>query len=83
MKIRVRYFASLREALGPQDTIDVPDGTTVGVLRAHLAALSQRHEQALAPDRALRCALNQRMCREDEALSDDAEVAFFPPVTGG
>lgn len=83
MKIRVRYFASLREALGPQETAEVPDGTTVGALRLHLVALSQRHEQALAPERALRCALNQRMCQEDEVLSDDAEVAFFPPVTGG
>ena len=83
MKIRVRYFASLREALGPQETAEVPEGTTVGGLRLHLVTLSKRHEQALAPDRALRCALNQRMCQEDEALSDDAEVAFFPPVTGG
>ena len=83
MKIRVRYFASLREALGPQETAEVPEGTTVGALRCYLVALSQPHEQALAPDRALRCALNQRMCQEDEALSDDAEVAFFPPVTGG
>ena len=83
MKIRVRYFASLREALGPQETVEVPGGTTVGGLRCHLAALSQPHEQALAHDRALRCALNQRMCQEDEALSDAAEVAFFPPVTGG
>lgn len=83
MKIRVRYFASLREVLGPQEMVEVPDGITVGALRCHLATHSQRHEQVLAPDRALRCALNQRMCQEDEALSDDAEVAFFPPVTGG
>jgi molybdopterin converting factor small subunit len=27
--------------------------------------------------------MNQRMCSEDAALTDGAEVAFFPPVTGG
>ncbi|MFM8769878.1 MAG: MoaD/ThiS family protein [Rubrivivax sp.] len=83
MKIHVRYFASLREALGPQETADVPAGCTVTALRLHLGALSDRHQEALAPGRALRCALDQRMCAEDAVLSEGVEVAFFPPVTGG
>jgi sulfur-carrier protein len=83
MKIRVRYFASLREALGPEEQAVVAVGATVGALRDHLLGLSERHAQGLARDCAVRCAVNQRMCLEDEALSDGAEVAFFPPVTGG
>jgi molybdopterin synthase sulfur carrier subunit len=55
----------------------------VGALRDHLLGLSDAHGQALARSRAVRCALNQRMCSEDAALTDGAEVAFFPPVTGG
>jgi molybdopterin synthase sulfur carrier subunit len=31
----------------------------------------------------LRCALNQHMVDANTALQDGAEVAFFPPVTGG
>jgi molybdopterin synthase sulfur carrier subunit len=31
----------------------------------------------------VRCALDQRLCSEDERLREGAEVAFFPPVTGG
>jgi len=31
----------------------------------------------------LRCALNQTLCAETEAVTEGAEVAFFPPVTGG
>jgi len=83
MKIRVRYFASLREALGPEDQVVLDVGGTVGALRDHLCALSERHAQGLSRERAVRCALNQRLCGEQEALSDGAEVAFFPPVTGG
>jgi molybdopterin synthase sulfur carrier subunit len=45
--------------------------------------LSEAHARVLSRERAVRCAVNQRMCAEDEALADGAEVAFFPPVTGG
>jgi molybdopterin synthase sulfur carrier subunit len=37
----------------------------------------------LAEGKVLRCALNQHMVDENTALQDGAEVAFFPPVTGG
>jgi len=83
MKIRVRYFASLREALGPGETLEVPPDITLGALRDRLIAASERHAQALARGRAVRCALNQAMCDESAVLAPDAEVAFFPPVTGG
>jgi molybdopterin synthase sulfur carrier subunit len=83
MKIRVRYFASLREALGAQQDVDMPTGSTLGALRDALMAGSARHAEVLARGRAVRCAQDQRMCGEDELLVDGAEVAFFPPVTGG
>ena len=86
MKIRVRYFASLREALGAHDTVDMPAGGTVGALRDALVARSARHAEVLARGRAVRCALDQRLCAagdEGALLADGAEVAFFPPMTGG
>lgn len=83
MKLQVRYFASLREALGAQQAVDMPAGSTLGALRDTLAAGSPRHAEVLARGRAVRCALNQRLCDEDTPLADGAEVAFFPPVTGG
>jgi molybdopterin synthase sulfur carrier subunit len=83
MNVQVRYFASLREALGAQQAFDMPAGGTVGALRDALAASSPRHAEVLARGRAVRCALNQQMCGEDTALVEGAEVAFFPPVTGG
>lgn len=86
MKITLRYFASLREALGPGESLQWPDdGTalTLGALRDHLIARGGRHAEALARGRALRCAMNQNMSDESERVCDGAEVAFFPPVTGG
>ncbi len=81
--VQVRYFASLREALGAQEPVEVAPGTTVGALRDALIARGGRHAEVLARGRAVRCSLNQAMCGDEAELVDGAEVAFFPPVTGG
>ena len=83
MRVKVRYFASLREALGSGESLDLAVGATVGDLRDALMRGSDTHAQALGRSRALRCALNQVLCDEATPLPDAAEVAFFPPVTGG
>jgi molybdopterin synthase sulfur carrier subunit len=83
MKVGVRYFASLREALGPQEAFEIAEGATVGTLRDALVARGGRHAEVLSRGRAVRAALNQQMCDESALLSAGAEVAFFPPVTGG
>lgn len=84
MKINVRYFASLREALGPTEVVELPDGAaTIGQLRDALIARGGRHAEVLARGRAVRCSLDQQMSDDTAALRDGAELAFFPPVTGG
>ncbi len=83
MKVTVRYFAALREALGAQESVQLGDGATLAALRDHLIAVSPRHADALRRGRSLRCAVNQVLADETVVLADGAEVAFFPPVTGG
>ncbi len=83
MKVQVRYFAALREALGASELVDIPAGATLGVLRESLLARGGAHTQHLARGRAVRCSLDQVMCDEQALLHEGAEVAFFPPVTGG
>lgn len=83
MKINVRYFASLRETLGAGETFDADDGSTVAQLRDALIARGGNHAQMLARTRAVRTALDQVLCDETAALHENAELAFFPPVTGG
>ena len=83
LNIAVRYFASIREALGAGENLAMPPGATVADLRDALIARSADHARVLARGRAVRVALNQTLSDETAAVSDGAEVAFFPPVTGG
>jgi molybdopterin synthase sulfur carrier subunit len=83
MQIHIKYFASLRESLGAGETLTLDAPLTVGQLRDQLIARGEPHASALARGRALRAAFNQTMCAETTALTPGAEVAFFPPVTGG
>ena len=83
MKLTVRYFASIREVLGPVEVVEATEGTTVAAVRDTLIARGGAHAIALARGKALRAALNQVLCDEAAIVADGAELAFFPPVTGG
>lgn len=84
MKLRVLYFASLREKLGTDgETFEVPaDVATVQALREVLAARGGPWA-ALRDIPNLRAAVDQRMAAAQTPLAGATEVAFFPPVTGG
>lgn len=83
--LTILYFASLREALGTdREIIARPQGVeTIGHLRAWLRNRDAVWAQALAEGRAVRMAVDQVMAREDTPIGPSAEIAFFPPVTGG
>lgn len=87
MSVSVRYFASLREAVGTsQESFDQwPEGVlTIDDLRAWLSARGEPWASGFAAQKALRCAVDQIMVHEGSTpLAQAREVAFFPPVTGG
>jgi sulfur-carrier protein len=83
VKLTVRYFASIREALGPLEVVEAGEGSTVAAVRDALIARGGAHAAVLARGKALRAALNQTLCDESAVVGDGAELAFFPPVTGG
>lgn len=83
MKIGVRYFAAVREALGRGEDAVVGAGADIAGLRDALVARGGRHAEALGRQRVLRSALNRVLCAESTALADGDEVGFFPPLTGG
>ncbi|MFT4193990.1 MoaD/ThiS family protein [Ottowia sp.] len=82
-QVTVRYFASIREALDCDVERVATDAPTVAALRDELIARGGAHAHALARGRAVRAAIDQVMSDESAPLADSAEVAFFPPVTGG
>ncbi len=81
MKVRVRLFASFREASGiREDVVEVQPGSTVGqlwetVIDAHPRLRPASHTAAFA--------LNGTYTRAGATLSEGDEVAFLPPVSGG
>jgi sulfur-carrier protein len=83
MKVTIKYFASIREAIGQGSEVRDTAATTLAALRDELLATTPAHAASLARGRSVRMALNQVMCDEAAALSEGCEVAFFPPVTGG
>ena len=77
-RIELRFFASLRERLGPGEQRSVRPGTTAGAL---WEALASTHP-AIARIQ-VRIAVNERYVEPGQVLADGDEVAFFPPVSGG
>ena len=85
MKIKVLYFASVKERLGKEaEDIEVPAGvSTVGGLRAHLSGRGGAYADVFAEKKLVKAAVNQDMVAPTAPLKGGDEVAFFPPVTGG
>ena len=81
MRVRVRLFASLREAVGASTLdLDLPEGATAGAAWARLSAA----HPALASRRgSLAAAVNRRYASFDAPLAEGDEVVFIPPVSGG
>ena len=83
MKVNIKYFASIREALGQSGEQRETSAATLAALRDELLAVSPQHAAGLARGKAVRMALDHVMREESATLTEGCEVAFFPPVTGG
>jgi molybdopterin converting factor subunit 1 len=81
MRIKLRYFASLRERLQrSEDTMDVPAGATVATVWERLKTA---HPDLAPLERAIAFAVAQEYVDKTHPLQDNDELAFIPPVSGG
>ena len=82
--LKIVYFARLREAIGQgEEQLEKPGNvTTTGELKAWLMERGEPWASALAGKRVL-VAVDQEHAHYDDEITNDSEVAFFPPVTGG
>jgi len=85
VKLKVLYFASIREKVGRDaEEIDVPaDVATVAALCSHLRSCGANYKEAFSEKTLLRAAVNQDMAQPSARIQAGDEIAFFPPVTGG
>lgn len=83
MNVRVLYFARLRERFGMAEEPLELAGKTAADLVSELQQRGGVWAEELGPGRAFRVAVNQEIVALDTPLPDNAEVAVFPPVTGG
>lgn len=83
--MKLVYFAWVRERVGkPEETIDVPAGvTTVAELAGWLATRGEEYAYAFENPGVVRAAIDKRHVRPDTPIAGAAEIAFFPPMTGG
>jgi molybdopterin converting factor small subunit len=80
MEVRVRLNGALAASLGHHLQVTLPEGATVGELRARLA---QDHPTLAEPFTVAVPIVAGRLAGEDDRLDDEAEVAFLLPVSGG
>lgn len=78
MTVRLRFFALLREKLGPESAREVRSGATVGAV---WRAVVREHPE-VAKIR-VRFAVDEAYVEPGHRLADGDEVAVFPPVSGG
>ena len=81
MKLKVLLFAHLKEKAGTREAeVDLPAGASAGALKVQLG----RRFPALEPDLArVLMAVNQEYVADDALIAEGAEIALFPPVSGG
>ncbi|MFC4159539.1 MoaD/ThiS family protein [Chitinimonas lacunae] len=81
--LHLLYFARLRERFGlERETVRCNDGTAAELID-RLIARGGAWREELASGRPFRIAIDHDLVAPDAPLCDGAEVAIFPPVTGG
>lgn len=81
--VHLFYFARLKERFGCSEETLQTSARTVGELIAELRARGGVWDTELQEGRVFRVAVNQDMADLTTVLPNVAEVAIFPPVTGG
>ena len=80
MKIKIHYFASLKDILGiAEEELEVEEGITAGALKN----LIKNHHTRLLEKEHLLIAVNGGFVQPEKKIERGDVVALFPPVSGG
>ena len=83
--MQVLYFGWVKSRIGTakEELSPPPEVTNVATLIEWLKGQGEGYSKAFEDSAALRVAVNQKIASLDAAISDNDEVAVFPPMTGG
>ena len=81
----IKYFSWIKEHIGKsEEFIELPDNiTTINELIDHLNNINDNYKKAFIKKDLVKIAVNKTYCSIETKISDNDEIAFFPPVTGG
>ncbi len=81
MRLRVRYFASIREFTGlREEEVELSDGATAETLKC---CVLNRHASLKGQESNILVAVNGSFVDPKRGLKPGDEIALFPPVSGG
>ncbi len=79
--VRVLFFATLKDRAGLQETqLDLPEGVRVRQVRE---LLGERYPALVEALPSALVAVNREFAFDDDLIPPNAEIALFPPVSGG
>ena len=83
--MKLVYFAWVRERVGrPDEVVDLPgEIATVADLVAWLRERGEEYAYAFENPGVVRAAVDRVHAKPEASIREAAEVAFFPPMTGG
>lgn len=80
-RVKILLFATLRDRVGARSLeLDLPPGTTIAGLEGLLVSRYPRLENVRG---SMVAAVNHEYAAGDQVIPAGAEIAFFPPVSGG
>jgi molybdopterin converting factor subunit 1 len=81
MRVKILFFATLRDYAGARTVeLEIPEGTTVANMKESLV---KRYPKMIPAQNSIMAAINHEFAAEEQVIPLDAEVALFPPVSGG
>ncbi len=81
LKVKVMFFATLRDYVGSKAIeMEISSGTTIQALTDLLVVKYPRLEKVKD---SMMAAINREYAADDQIIPEDAEIALFPPVSGG
>ena len=81
----IRYFAWLKDKVGcAEEEISLPaEVTNVGMLIDWLSTRGPPYEDAFEFIEVSKVAVNEMYAMNDQPITNDDEILFFPPIAGG